>query len=258
MLRALRFLLPALAALLATGHAATALDIGPRAIPLKIAGVPVEVVATAAVDVQTSGDRVALRVVATGDLASIQDNVLEIARHLPLPSDACARKGANLVVNSIDAASITPAGSSVVLSMSGRGTAWACAKVLGAKMKTKITSDTVRITAPVELHQDGPQHVALRLSGQATLETGNPLTAEAASAVVGDLNARLTAALAKALDTASERAALPDLPGLSVTVEKASFEQDQSKVLLRIGGKADMTSAAFNELLDLATRKASP
>ncbi|MDQ0471220.1 hypothetical protein [Labrys wisconsinensis] len=258
MLRALRFLLPALAALLATGHAATALDIGPRAIPLKIAGVPVEVVATAAVDVQTSGDRVALRVVATGDLASIQDNVLEIARHLPLPSDACARKGANLVVNSIDAASITPAGSSVVLSMSGRVTAWACAKVLGAKMKTKITSDTVRITAPVELHQDGPQHVALRLSGQATLETGNPLTAEAASAVVGDLNARLTAALAKALDTASERAALPDLPGLSVTVEKASFEQDQSKVLLRIGGKADMTSAAFNELLDLATRKASP
>jgi hypothetical protein len=184
----------------------------------------------------------------------IQDHALAIARGLRLPHDACAHTGLNVVVDSIDDASITPVNSSVVVGLSGRATVWVCTKILGAPLKTRIVADSVSISVPVELFLPNPQTIALRLSGPATIKTGDALTEEAARAVVGDVNAALTAQLGKLLDTARARAAVPPLPGLDVTIENAAFVQDGPRLTVRASGRAAMTSVAFANLLGFIGR----
>jgi hypothetical protein len=239
------------AAALACGGSSSshALDVGPKSLPLTVAGVPVQIPVAGALDVHTDADAITLKASATGDLKSIQDHALAIARGLRLPRDPCAHKNINVVVNSVDAAKITPAGASAVVDLSGHVTVWLCKKILGEMLKTEIASDSVSLSAPVELYVASPQSVALRLTGPATLKTGDPLTTEAASAFLGDVNGLLTAQLSKLLDTARARAAIPPLPGLDVTIESAAFAQDGAKLLVRASGHATMTSAAFGSLM---------
>ena len=59
---------------------AHALDIGPKSLPLTIAGVPVEIPVVGSLDVRTDAAAIALKASATGDLQSIQDHALAIAR----------------------------------------------------------------------------------------------------------------------------------------------------------------------------------
>jgi hypothetical protein len=160
----------------------------------------------------------------------IQDHALAIARGLRLPHDACAHTGLNVVVDSIDDASITPVNSSVVVGLSGRATVWVCTKILGAPLKTRIVADSVSISVPVELFLPNPQTIALRLSGPATIKTGDALTEEAA------------------------RAAVPPVPGLDVTIENAAFVQDGPRLTVRASGRAAMTSVAFANLLGFIGR----
>ena len=252
-----RFLLT-LAMLLGGSQAALALDVGPTSVPVKILDVPIDIMTTASIDIHTNADKLALEVSAVGDLKGLQDKALEIARRLPFPQDPCARKGANLVVNSIDAAHISPAGTAAVIEVSGHATAWGCAKMLGAKVKTEILSDTVTITIPLELYVPDPQQIALRVGGPVDVKTGNPQTAEAVSAVVGDLNGKLTAAIAKALDSSKARAAVPPIPGLDIHIEEASFAQDQDKLLVKTHLKGSATAEALGALTAMAAKKAAP
>jgi hypothetical protein len=239
------------AAALACGGSSVsrALDVGPKNLPLTVAGVPLQIPVAGALDVHTDADAITLKASATGDLKSIQDHALAIARGLNLPRDPCAHKNINVVVNSVDAARIRPAGASAVVDLSGHVTVWLCKKILGEMLKTEIASDSVSISAPVELYVASPQSVALRLTGPATLTTGDPLTTEAASAFLGDVNGLLTLQLSKLLDTARARAAIPPLPGLDVTIESAAFAQDGPKLIVRAAGHATMTSAAFGSLM---------
>ena len=101
----------------------------------------------------------------------------------------------------------------------------------------------------MELYVANPQAVALRLTGPATLKTGDPTTTEAAEALVGDINGALTAQLSKLLDTARARASVPPLPGLDVTIETAAFAEDGPKLTVRASGHATMDSTAFASLL---------
>jgi hypothetical protein len=246
--------LVAVAVLCGTPCAARALEVGPKAVPLTVAGVSVEIPVAGAIDVHTDAESMTLTASATGDLRSIQDHALAIARGLKLPHDPCAHKNVNIVVNSIDAATITPRNASAVVDLSGHVTVWLCKKILGTLLKTQLASDSVSISAPVELYVPGPQAIALRLAGPATLKTSDPAIAEAANAFVGDLNGALTVQLSKLLDTARARAALPPLPGLDVTIEKAAFAQDGSKLIVRASGHATMTSAAFASFLGFIGR----
>jgi len=228
---------------------AHALDIGPKSLPLTVAGVPVEIPVVGSLDVRTDAAAIALKASATGDLQSIQDHALAIARGLRLPRDHCAHKGLNVVVDSIDEATITPLNTSAVVDLSGHASVWVCTKILGAPLKTQIASDSVSISVPVELFLPNPQTIALRLSGPATIKTGDTLTTEVASAVVGDVNAALTAQLSKLLDTARARAVVPPLPGLDVTIDNAAFAQDGPRLTVRASGRATMTSVAFASFL---------
>jgi hypothetical protein len=234
--------------------AARALDVGPKNLPLTVAGVPVQIPVAGSIDVHTDSDTITLKASATGDLQAIQDHALAIARGLKLPRDPCAHKNINIVVNSIDAATITPRDKSAVVGLSGHVTVWLCKKVLGTLLKTQIASDSVSISAPVELYVANPQAVALRLTGPATLKTGDPATTEAAEAFVGDINGALTAQLSKLLDTARARAAVPPLPGLDVTIESAAFAQNGPKLMVRASGHATMTSAAFASFMGFIGR----
>jgi hypothetical protein len=229
---------------------ARALDVGPKSLPLKVAGVLVEIPVSGSLDMHTEADALAIRASAMGDLGAIQDNALAIAKGLRLPHEACARNGVNVVVNSIDAAKITPAKTSVLVELSGHVALYACTKMLGSPLKTKLAEDSVSISAPVELYLPTPSSVALRLAGPAKLTTGRPATMEAASAFLGDVNAALSAQLAKLLDAERARAAAPALPGLDVDIESAAFAEDAGKLTVRAKGRATMSSAAFASLMD--------
>lgn len=247
--RAVRTGLAAIAFGLGALGPARALDIGPKDLPLTVAGVPVAIPVSGSLDVHTTASDIAIAASATGNLQAIQDHALEIARGLRLPHDACAHKGVSVVVNSVDAAAITPAGSSVVVELSGHVTVWACKKILGAALKTQIASDSVTIAAPVELYLPNPQTIALRLTGPATIKTGDPLTEEAASLFVGDVNAALNAQLSKLLDARRAQAMAPPMPGLDLTLEDAAFVQRGDSLTVRARGRARLTSEAFANLM---------
>ena len=228
---------------------ARALDVGPKVIPLTVAGVPIEIPVAGSLDAHTDASLLALKATATGDLQSIQDNALAIARGIRLPKDSCARNGVNVVIKSVDAASITPVGASAAVEISGQAAVWACTKMFGAPLKTRIAEDSFTVSAPVELFLPNPRTIALRLSGPAKLTTGHSLTAEAADVFVHDVNAALTAQLSKLLDAARARAVLPPLPGLNVDVTSAAFAQRGSALTVHASGRATMTSEAFTALL---------
>jgi hypothetical protein len=98
------------------------------------------------------------------------------------------------------------------------------------------------------------KQIGLKLAGTASATTGNALTAEAVRLLIGDLTARVSAELSKALDASEARAKIPSLPGLEVTVEEAEFSQDGMRLLLRAKGTAKMSGAAFSALLDFMTK----
>ena len=216
--------------------AAQALDVGPKSLPLTVAGVAVQIPVAGSIDVHSDADAIALKAIATGDLKSIQDHALAIARGLMLPRDPCAHKNVNIVVNSIDAASITPHGASAIVDLSGHVTLWLCKKILGAVLKTELASDSVSISAPVELYVANPQAIALRLTGPVSLKTSDPAITD------------------KLLDAARARAAVPPMAGLEVTIESAAFAQDGPKLIVRASGRATMTSAGFATFLGFIGR----
>lgn len=248
--------LAALLFAIVSGHQALALDIGPTTVSLPVFGIPLDIPIRASLDSKNDKDGVLLDLALTGDLKSLQDNALAIARKLPFPQDACARKGPNLVVNSIDSAHIRAEGETAVIDVAGKVTAWGCAKVLGQKIKTKIATDRIAITIPVELYIPTPRQVALRVKGEASIETGDPQITEIATALLGNLNQRFTDAVAKALDKDKARASVPEIPGLDVRIEQAVFAQDQDKLLVKAKAGGHATSAAFESLIGLAGKKA--
>ncbi|MGA2043583.1 MAG: hypothetical protein ABSG83_09445 [Roseiarcus sp.] len=250
----------ALAAVLAAAFAggmsgpARALDVGPKNLPLTVAGVAVQIPVAGSLDVHADDAAVMVEASATGDLVAIQDHALAIARGLRLAREPCAHKGLDVVVESIDAAKITPVEATAVVDLSGHVAIWLCKKILGEMVKAEIASDSVGISVPVELFIPDPRSVALRLAGPAKLKTGDALTTEAASALVGDVDAALTAQLSRLLDATRARAAVPPLPGLDVTIERAAFAQDGAKLTVRASGRAAMTAAAFARLLGYVGR----
>src|SRR6202522_2966993 len=62
------------------GFPARALDVGPKNIPLTVAGVPVDIPVIGSLDAHTDASRLALKATATGDLKSIQDNAPAIRK----------------------------------------------------------------------------------------------------------------------------------------------------------------------------------
>jgi hypothetical protein len=233
---------------------ARALEVGPKVLPLTVAGVLVEIPVAGSLDVHTDATAVAVAASATGDLRAIQDHALAIAREIKLPREPCAHKNLNLVVDRIDGATIAPVADTAVVALSGHVTLWLCKKILGETIKAQIASDSVRIAAPVALFTPSPQTIALRLAGPATIETGDALTREAARAVIGDLDAALTLQLGKMLDAARARAVLPPLPGLEATIESAAFAQDGATLTIRASGHARMSAAALASLLGFLGR----
>jgi hypothetical protein len=231
-----------------------AMELKPKPFPLMIFGVRVAIPVTISFDMQTAGDSLNLQLRAEGNLKDIQDKALEIARALPVPKGNCDREGVNPVVNSIDSASITPRDNTAVVAIAGRVTAWACAKVLGSSIKTETVSDSVALTAPVEiLIVDGKQ-LRLKLASTVSVKTGNALTAEVANLLAGDISASITSALASALNANEARASVPNVPGLEVNIQNAQFAADGNVLLVRANGTARMSSESFSTFLGLLTK----
>lgn len=221
-------------------------------IPLDIAGVDVEIPVTATLDAKTGASALELKGTVKGDLQSIQDNALAIAKGIKLPRDNCARNGLNIVVESIDAATIAPLREGVAIEVSGRAGVWACAKMFGEPLKTMIVEDSFVLLAPVELYLPNPRTIALRLTGSAKLKTNGSLTKDAANLFVRDINAALTAQIDKLLDTARARATAPALPGLEIHIVSAALGHQGAKLTVQASGSAKMSSEAFTALLDFS------
>jgi hypothetical protein len=238
-----------MALVLALPRAAGAVELGPKDLPLKIAGLTVAIPARASLDVETQADGVHFSATADGNLQAIQEKALAIVRRLPLPHDKCTKRAFSIVVDKIDEAKITPSGKAVTVELAGRVTAWACGKILGISAKTRVASDRVRVSVPVEIVVVDPHEVGLRLAGKATVATGSELTAELTSTFADDLDTALSLALDKILDARSARAKIPPLPGLDVTIDSAEFIQDGAKLGIRAKGHGTMSAAALATLL---------
>jgi hypothetical protein len=239
---------------LATTLAASAIDLKPKVFPLTVLGVKVGVPVTISFDANTVGDVLAAQVRAQASLKEVQDKALDIARAIPVPRGNCDRDGINPVVNSIDSASIAPAGTNAVVTISGRVTAWVCAHPLGATVKTIAASDRVTLTATVQIIVIDGKQVGLRLAGPVSVTTGHALTAEVANLLAGDISASITAQLANALNASEARAGLPDLPGLVANIQSAQFAGEGPELLVRATGTARMSGEAFNNLLALMSK----
>jgi hypothetical protein len=238
----------ALAFLSAFIVAAGAVTLKPKTFPLVILGVTIDIPVTISFDMKTDGDAVAIQLSAEANLKNLQDKALDIARALPVPKDNCDRTGINPVVNSIDSASINPAGDTAVATIGGHVTAWGCVKAAG--IKTEGPRDSVTITAPVRISIVGGKQIGLQLAAQVTVKTGNALTEEAVRLFAGDISASITSTLTNALNADQARAKLPSLPGLDGTINDAAFAADGGTLLIRAHGSARMTGETFNSLLD--------
>jgi hypothetical protein len=233
---------------------AKAVDLKPKAFPLTVLGIRAEVPVSVSFDATSETNALVLRIKAEGNLKDVQAKALDIARAIPMPRDNCARSGVNPVVNSIDSASITSVGNTAVIKLSGHVTAWLCAHPFGVTVKTIGASDSVSLSAPVELVLVNPTQIGLKLSGPVSVMTGNALTAEIANLLTGDLSASITSQLTKALDADEARARVPELPGLEAAVQNAEFAAAGPDLLVRIRGTARMSSTAFNGLLELLSK----
>jgi len=233
---------------------ASAVDLKPKVFPLTVLGVEADVPVTISFDANTEGDALALQVRAQASLSGLQDKALDIARAIPVPRENCDRNGVNPVVDSIDNASIAPAGSNAVVTISGHVTAWICEHPLGATVKTIAASDSVTVTATVEIAVIDQKQISLQLAGPVTVTTGHALTAEVANLLAGDISASLTSQLSNALDASAARASLPNLSGLVVNIQSAQFAEQNSELLVSAVGSARMSADAFNSLLDLMNK----
>jgi hypothetical protein len=157
-------------------------------------------------------------------------------------------------VNSIDGASIASAGTTAVVTISGHVTAWLYEHPLGATIKTISASDSVTLTAPVEITVIDQKQIGLKLAGPASVTTGHALTEEVANLLAGDISASITSQLANALDASEARASLPNLPGLVANIQSAQFAAEGSELLVRATGTARMSGDAFNSLLELMNK----
>jgi hypothetical protein len=231
-----------------------ALDLKPKTFPLTVLGVPIDVPVSISFDAKTSGDGMDLQARAQGNLKAVQDNALTIARAIPMPRDNCARTGINPVVNSIDSASISPAGNSAVVTIDGQVTAWGCAHPFNTTVKTIVATDSVHLSTSVVAAVFNQTQVGLRLAGPVTVTTGHALTTEVANLLAGDIEASLTAQLTTALNASAARATLPDLPGLDANIQNVEFASDGPVLLVSANGTARMSGDAFNKILQLMNK----
>jgi hypothetical protein len=236
--------------LVASSAGSDAVTLKPKTFPLKVLGLQLDLPVTISFDARSEGETMSLQVSAEGNLKSIQDNALQIARTVPVPEGNCDRVGVNPVVNSIDAASIAPSGDTAVVSISGHVTAWVCVKPAGITMKTEGAKDSVSISASVRVVNIDQKELGLQLVEPVTVKTGSALTEEAIRLLAGDINASISKALTNALNTDQARAKLPTLPGLDATIQDATFAAEGATLVIRAHGTARMTGDTFNSLLD--------
>jgi hypothetical protein len=231
-----------------------AVTLKPKSFPLTVLGITLDIPVSISFDMQTDGDAVVVKLSAEANLKNFQDRALDIARALPVPKGNCDRTGVNPVVNSIDSASINPAGDTAVITIGGHVTAWICLKPAGVTVKTEGPQDDVTITAPVRISIINGKQVGLQLAAAVTVKTGNALTEEAVHLFAGDMSAKITAALTNALNSDQARAKLPNLAGLDGSINDAAFAADGGTLLIRAHGNARMTGETFNSLLDSASK----
>jgi hypothetical protein len=228
---------------------APAVDLKAKTFPLTILGVKVDIPVTTSFSVSTAGNELDLQVQAQGDLGDVQQKALAIARAIPMPQGNCDRTGINPVVNSIDSASITPAGTTATITIAGHVTAWLCERPLGQTIKTIVASDSVTLTAPVQIIVDQNQ-VGLKLAGPVTVAAGHALTEDVVNLFAGDVSASITSQLAKALDASEARASLPSAPGLVANVQNAQFAAAGSELRVIATGTARMSGDTLSSLLE--------
>ena len=244
-----RLWLAALTLLCGAGRA-QALDLPAVPVPVTIAGVALHIPVSGAIDLATQRQTLQVKIAAKGDLGEMQSQALAIARALPLPHEACPKKNsASLVVDSIDSAQLVPKAETVVVEMQGRATVWACAKILGAMVKTKVVSDAVKIIVPVELYLPTPQQIGARVAGNAAIETSDPQIKEAAEAVLGDLDKRFGEAITKALDGSKARASLPAIAGLDLSFSEVKFVTEGTKLEVVASGGGTVSAEALSQLI---------
>jgi hypothetical protein len=231
-----------------------AVDLEPKSFPLTVLGVGIQIPVTVSFDAHTEGELMLVQLKAQGSLKDLQENALNIARAIPVPKGNCDRNGVNPVVNSIDAASITPSADTAVILLKGRVTAWGCAHPAGITVKTILASDDIELVARVQIIVIDQKRIGLKLVAPVSVTAAGALTTEAVNLLAGDVSSSFTASLKKALDASEAQTSLPNLPGIDPTIEHAAFAEDGPTLLVKADGSAKLTASTFSSLLAAMNR----
>jgi hypothetical protein len=228
-----------------TASCAWAEDFGPKSFPIGVLGVRLQVPVHGTYTAQPDGDSVHVTVTAHGDLASVQAHALDLARALRMPPAGCGHKALSATLTHVDSARIVADGALARIEISGDMAAAFCKKILGLQIVGTLEHQRVSMTAPVELYARDPHSVGLRLAGRAELKAQGPI-GDAARDFEGNLNDLLTKRLQGALDSKAAHASLPALPGVDLTIDRASLEQQGDKLGVVTEAHGSINTLAFD------------
>jgi hypothetical protein len=218
------------------------LAIPPQQFAFEVLAIPLTLPITADIDVVADGEKRVATGGTVGNLGDLQAKAVAIARALPLPKEQCANDGINVVVDSIQDASIVPEGNAARLTIAGFVTAYGCIMGLGAP----IASTQMAISAPVVFDVVSPTDIGLKLAGPVELVAAG-LPAEVTALLSVQVNGVIQSALAQARTQGPM--AIDGLPDLKIEIANAEFFAEGETLMVRLEGTSRMNAETFDALV---------
>jgi hypothetical protein len=222
---------------------AAPLNVPAQQFTFPVLGTEVTLPITAEIEAIADGDQKVATGNVVGSLGDLQAKALPIAQAIPLPKEPCANpNGINIVVDSIQSASIKPVGSAATLALSGTVTGWGCLAGVGAP----VASTQLAVSAPIAFDVKSATDVGLKLAGPVELAAAG-LPADITALLSDQINGAVAAALAQARITGPM--VIDKVPDLQVELSNAEFFDQGGTLMVRLEGSSKMSEATYQSLL---------
>ena len=233
----------ALVAMVATPTFAAPLNIPDQQFTFDALGTQVTLPVTADIDVVTEGSERVATGSAVGNLGDLQAKALPIAQAIPVPKEQCANQnGINIVVDSIQSATIKAEGNAAKLETVGTVTGWGCLMGVGAPVATT----QLALGAPVAFDVQPAGNVGLKLAGPVQLVAAG-LPADLTALLSDQINGAVNTALAQS--RVAGPMTIDDIPDLQIELSNAEFFDEGGTLMVRMEGTSRMSEETYQSLL---------
>ena len=233
----------ALMAMAATPAVAAPLNIPDQQFTFDALGTQVTLSVTADAEVVSEGTERVVTGSSVGNLGDLQAKALPVAQAIPLPKEQCANpNGINIVVDSIQSATIKAEGNAAKLELVGTVTGWGCLVGVGAPVATTQFA----IGAPIAFYVKAAGDVGLKLAGPVELVAAG-LPADLTALASDQINGAVNSALAQARVTGPMT--IDDIPDLQIELSNAEFFDEGGTLKVRMEGTSRMSEETYQSLL---------